>query len=70
MNDDIVKRFINNLKALRKAKGCSCKLLSELIGCDSSYISKVENGRIIPTLDKIIAIANYFELDFIELFKK
>lgn len=69
MNEDVVKIFINNLKILRKAKGCSCKLLSEFIGCDSSYISKVENGRILPSLDKIVAIANYFEINFIDLFK-
>ena len=69
MNDEVISIFINNLIKLRKNKGCSCKLLSELIGCDSSYISKVENRRIIPSLDKIIAIANYFEVNFIDMFK-
>ncbi len=70
MNSDILKIFIDNLSELRKNRGCSSKLLSELIGCDPSYISKVENGRIKPSIDKIIAIADYFEIDFIELFKK
>ncbi len=69
MNEKIIENFKMNLSKLRKARGCSCKLLSELIGCDSSYISKVEKGRIIPPLDKIIAIANYFETEFTELFK-
>lgn len=69
MNEDIQQIFTRNLSKLRKSKGCSSKLLSELIGCDSSYISKVENGRITPSLDKLIAIANYFEIEFIELFK-
>ena len=69
MNKNIINIFINNLIKLRKNKGYSCKLLSELIGCDSSYINKVENGRIIPSLDKIIAIANYFEINFIDMFK-
>ncbi|MBS6602865.1 MAG: helix-turn-helix transcriptional regulator [Brachyspira sp.] len=69
MNEYVVENFIRNLRSLRKRRGCSCKLLSELIGCDSSYISKVENGRIIPPLDKIIAVANYFEVDFLDLFK-
>lgn len=70
MNDEILEIFKYNLQKLRKRFGCSCKQLSELIGCDSSYISKVENGRIIPSLDKIIAIANYFDIEFADLFRK
>lgn len=70
MNEKIINIFLNNLKRLRKRYGCSCKQLSKLIGCDSSYISKVENGRIIPPLDKIIAIANFFEVEFIDLFRE
>lgn len=69
MNENVYKNFLKNLTLMRKSRGCSAKLLSELVGCDSSYISKVENGRIIPPLDKIIAIANYFEIDFVDLFK-
>lgn len=69
MNEDIVKIFIQNLQKLRKRYGCSSKQLSELIGCDSSYISKVENGRIVPSLDKIIAIANYFKIEFVDMFR-
>ena len=70
MNEDVVKIFIQNLQKLRKRYGCSSKQLSELIGCDSSYISKVENGRIIPSLDKIIAIANYFKVEFVDMFRE
>ena len=70
MNEEILKRFRRNLERLRKRYGCSCRQLSELIGCDSSYISKVENGRIIPPLDKIISIADFFETEFIEMFKE
>ena len=69
MNEKVVSNFILNIEKFRKRFGCSAKQLSELIGCDSSYISKVENGRITPSLDKIIAIANYFKIEFIELFK-
>ena len=68
MNENVLDNLVQNLQMLRKKKGYSCKLLSELIGCDSSYISKIENKRIIPSLDKVIAIANYFEINFTELF--
>ncbi len=69
MNEEVVKVFIQNLQKLRKRYGCSSKQLSELIGCDSSYISKVENGRIVPSLDKIIALANYFKIEFVDMFR-
>ena len=69
MNEDVVQIFIQNLQKLRKRYGCSSKQLSELIGCDSSYISKVENGRIVPSLDKIIALANYFKIEFVDMFR-
>ena len=69
MNEEVIQNFILNLQRLRKRYGCSSKQLSELIGCDSSYISKVENGRIIPSLDKIIAIANYFKVEFVDMFR-
>ena len=69
MNEQVVEIFRKNIIRLRKRYGCSCKQLSELLGCDSSYISKVENGRLIPSLDKIILISNYFDIEFIDLFK-
>lgn len=70
MSDDIIDIFITNLIMLREAKGCSRRALSELIGCESSYISKVEKRKLLPSLDKIIAIAEYFEVDFVKLFQK
>lgn len=69
MNEKIIDIFKKNLVTLRKRYGCTSKQLSELIGCDSSYISKIENGRIVPSLDKLIAIANFFEMNFTDLFK-
>lgn len=68
MNKEIFNIFCKNLKRLRNRYGCSCKQLSELIGCDASYISKVENQRIIPSLDKVISIADFFGIRFNDLF--
>ena len=70
MNENVIPVLIKNIIRNRKRFGCSRKQLSELIGCDSSYISKVENGRIIPSVDKLIAIANYFEMHVVDLFKE
>ena len=69
MNKNIYNNFINNLKKLRKQKNISQRTLSEFIGCDSSYIRNIEARKHKPSFDKLIDIANYFEIEFIELFK-
>ena len=68
MNEDVLTIFIKNLIKLRKSKNCSCKLLSEFLGRDSSYINKVELGKLIPSVKKMIAIADYFNIRFVDLF--
>lgn len=70
MNERIIDIFRKNLQRLRTRYGCSCKQLSELIGCDASYISKVENGRLVPSVDKIIDIANHFGVEFQDMFRE
>ena len=69
VNNDVIIKFRKKLKNLRIRFGCTSKQLSELIGCDASYISKIENGRITPPLDKLVVIADYFGIKFEELFK-
>ena len=72
MSQDILlknrKILANNVKALREAKQLRREELSLLLGFDNSYISKVEKYRVNITIDKISKIANYFEVDIIDLF--
>jgi len=70
MNEDIHKNLIYNVKTLRKQKKISQRVLSDLLGFESSYMGKIENGKIKPSLDKMIAIANFFEMEFVDLFKE
>ena len=58
----------NNVKALRETKQLKREELSLLLNFDNSYISKVEKCRVNITIDKISKIANYFEVDVIDLF--
>lgn len=39
------KTFANNLMRLRKKSGLSRRALSEMVGCDQSYIVKLEKGE-------------------------
>ena len=72
MSQDILlknrKILANNVKALRETKQLKREELSLLLGFDNSYISKVEKCRVNITIDKISKIANYFEVDVIDLF--
>lgn len=69
MNKNVKKQFGKNLKKFRLQKGLSQEELSLDLDLDGSYIGKVENAKLNITIDKIISIANYLEVDVIELFR-
>lgn len=69
MNKNVKKRFGKNLQKYRRLKNLSQEELSLELDLDGSYIGKVENAKLNITIDKIIAIADYFEIDVVELFK-
>ena len=60
----------NNIKRLRSKLKIKREELSLALGFDNSYISKLEKGRINITIDKLSIIADYFNVDLVDLFKK
>ncbi len=69
MVKDIKKKLGKNIRKLRKQKGYSQEELSLNLDLDGSYIGKVENGKLNITIDKISAIAQFLNVEIIELFK-
>ncbi len=69
MNIDVKKRFGKNLQKYRRQKKLSQEELSLELDLDGSYVGKVENAKLNITIDKIIKIANYLEIDVIKLFE-
>ncbi len=69
MNKNIKKKFGRNLRKYRKMKGFSQEDLSLELDLDGSYIGKVENAKLNITIDKIISIADFLEINVIDLFK-
>ena len=59
-----------NVKRLRSKLKIKREDLSLALGFDNSYISKLEKGRINITIDKLSIIADYFNVDLVDLFKK
>ena len=59
-----------NIKRLRSKSKIRREELSLALGFDNSYISKLEKGKINITIDKLSIIADYFNVDLVDLFKK
>ena len=59
-----------NVKKLRSKSKIRREELSLALGFDNSYISKLEKGKINITIDKLSVIADYFNVDLVDLFIK
>ena len=69
MSKDVKNILANNVKKYRVKKNLKREELSLMLGFDNSYISKLENSRVNITLDKLIKIAQFFEIDVYKLLK-
>lgn len=52
--------FSKRLRSLREAAGISRCTLSELCGLSSDSIRRYEIGEIVPSIQSMVAIADYF----------
>jgi len=64
--------FGDFLKKLRARKGVSLKKVEEATGISNAYLSQLETGkrRRLPTPDRLIAIADYYNASIKELLEK
>ena len=61
-SDDILERFGNRVRILRKAKGLSQEAFADECELDRTYISGVERGRRNVSLRNIASIAKGLEI--------
>ena len=57
------KHLAENIRALRKSKGNTLKELAEIIGVGEMTISNYERGERTPDIDRLIKLADYFEVN-------
>ena len=69
MNKNVKKKFGKNVKKLRQQRNLSQETLSLELDLDGSYIGKIENAKLNITIDKIILIADYFNVPVKSLFE-
>lgn len=63
------REFGINLSRIRATKGLSAYELSLRLNKDASYVHKVENAKINPSLQTILDIAKVLEISPKELFE-
>lgn len=65
-----MKKFGEKLKALRKYHNLTLHSLSEVLGYSShSYLSEIEAGRKVPTVQLVLKVSNLFNVSTDELLK-
>ena len=62
--------FSNNLIQLRKTNNLSQEQLAEKLGVTRQAVSKWESGQAMPDVDKLIQLANMFEITTDQLLNK
>lgn len=64
---NVKRNLMLNLSTLMKKKDVSGDQLSESTGISCATISRIKQGKVNPTLDKIIPICNFFGISINEL---
>ena len=52
----------DRIKELRELKSLSQKAFAEILGIDTSQYSKIERGKMFPTIPQLTEISKYFNL--------
>lgn len=57
-----------NIKKYRLSKNLTQEKLSEISGISSDYLSEIERGKRIPSLKRLLLIAEALEVELYKLF--
>lgn len=64
------KEFIDRIVQLRLEKGVSARDMSLSLGQTESYINRIENGKMLPSMTAFFNICDYFRITPDEFFMK
>lgn len=67
VKDEILVRFGNKIREIRKDKGISQERLAELSEIDRSYMGRIERGEMNVTITKVYQISIALNIDPSEL---
>ena len=67
--DTTIELISNNIKRLRELKNYSQKEVSAHSGIPQGQYSRIENGKVEPSVSSLEKLANVFEVSIAEFFK-
>lgn len=70
MANSTIKLVQENIKKYRIIKGFTQEKLSETAGISSDYLSEIERGKKVPSLKRLILIAEALEIPCANLFQE
>lgn len=70
MANSTIKLVQENIKKYRIIKGFTQEELSETAGISSDYLSEIERGKKVPSLKRLILIAEALEIPCANLFQE
>ncbi|MGY0654697.1 helix-turn-helix domain-containing protein [Bacillus subtilis] len=63
-----ISKFRNRVKEIRMKKGQTLREFAEILGFSASYISKIENGKVNPSITSIEKIARKLNIPMSHFF--
>jgi len=69
VKEEFLKNFGQHIKSLRKEKGITAAELGRRTEIERFHISRLESGKINPTLVTIKSLASGFDMELDEFFK-
>ncbi|NJL13896.1 MAG: helix-turn-helix domain-containing protein [Microscillaceae bacterium] len=66
--DDVIALIGTQIKEIRREKGLTIQDLSELSGISKGMLSKIENGRTIPSLNTLALVTKSLHIDLSHFF--
>jgi len=67
--NDLYQSVGKNIREIRKSKGLTLEELAEKVNRDWSYLSQIERGKSIPSIETVFLISNALEIPLESLFK-
>lgn len=68
-NPQLATEIGKTIRKYRKAAGMTQALLAESIGLESETVSRIENGIRLPTIEKLVEIADVFDVPIAAFFE-
>lgn len=70
MTNSTIRLVQENIRKYRLIKGLTQEELSEIAGISGDYLSEIERGKKIPSLKRLILIAQALEISCADFFVK